>query len=91
MTLSKLSPEEQIEYYLGKDRFPNVHWKKEIPPAWSIVPRATFLSLCNKNSHNVKVTLDGEEYHLNNLGYQAVFKSSRRPVYIKKFWGAGGV
>lgn len=73
MDISKLSPKEQIEYYLGKDRLPNIHWKKEIPSAWSIIPRATFLKLCNENAHNVTITLDSVEYYLNNLGYRSNF------------------
>jgi len=73
MSVSVLSPEEQIEYYLGKDRLPNLHWKKEIPPAWSIPPRATFLNLCNKDAHDVTVKINNIDYCLNNLGYRSNF------------------
>ena len=74
MDKSTLSLEQQIEYYLGKDRLPNLHWKPEIPEAWTIPPRHNGILTCNPRTHNVTVTLDeGIPYKLNNLGYRSNF------------------
>jgi len=74
MDKSALSPEEQIEYYLGKDRLPNLHWQPEIPKAWEILPRLNNPNLCNPSIHNITVTVgDGIEYRFNNLGYRSNF------------------
>lgn len=73
MNKDDLSLTEQIEYYLGKDRLPNVHWKPEIPPAWSIVTRPG-IQLCNENMAGAVVVLEeGIPYKFNNLGYRASF------------------
>ena len=74
MNKHNLSLPEQIEYYLGKDRLPNLHWKPTIPEAWSIPPRNTGMALCNPDAHNTTIVLgEGIEYCLNNLGYRAKF------------------
>jgi hypothetical protein len=73
MDKSALTQEELIEYYLGKDRLPNLHWQAEIPPAWSIIPRKN-IKLCNPDSQNTTVTLsENIPYQLNNLGYRSNF------------------
>ena len=70
----ELSPVEKIEYYLGKDRLPNLHWKPEIPATWHIPPKHTGMALVNKNSYNTTITLaEGIPYRLNNLGYRSDF------------------
>lgn len=71
MDKSALSPEEQIEYYLGKDRLPNLHWQAKIPNAWEIPPRTTDMKLCNPSAYNKSVWADNIEYRLNNLGYRS--------------------
>jgi hypothetical protein len=73
MDIRSLPIEEQIEYYLGKDRFPNLHWKPELPATWTIPPRPSGMKLCNPESHNVSIWLENIEYTLNNLGYRANF------------------
>lgn len=73
MDKNSLPLAEQIEYYLGKDRLPNLHWQSKIPNAWDIPPRDSGMILCNPDAHNVILTLDNIEYQLNNLGYRANF------------------
>lgn len=73
MDKSKLSLEQQIEYYLGKDRLPNLHWTAQIPPTWTIPPRSVSMMLCNPESYNTTVVLEDISYTLNNLGYRANF------------------
>jgi hypothetical protein len=74
MDKSVLTPEQQIEYYLGKDRLPNLHWKPCIPPMWAIPARA------NTHIHKQKETIAYKtltdpitktEYKFNNLGYRS--------------------
>lgn len=73
MSKHDLSVTEQIEYYLGKDRLPNVHWRPEIPAAWSIVTRPG-MKLCNADMANdVAVLEEGIPYKFNNLGYRSSF------------------
>lgn len=72
MNKDNLNLAEQIEYYLGKDRLPNLHWTPTIPNAWEIPPRPG-MGLCNSLAHNITLTLDDIDYHLNNLGYRANF------------------
>jgi hypothetical protein len=64
---------EQIEYYLGKDRLPNVHWKPKIPTAFEIPSRKNDLLLCNKDSAHTTITVGGIDYYHNNLGYRSSF------------------
>ena len=72
MDKSSLTPEQQIEYYLGKDRLPNLHWELGIPNAWAITPRND-MQLCNSNAHDITIIIDNIEYRLNNLGYRSNF------------------
>jgi hypothetical protein len=72
MNKNDLNLVEQIEYYLGKDRLPNLHWAPKIPNAWEITPRPG-MGLCNPQSHNVTLTLSDIDYQLNNLGYRSNF------------------
>jgi hypothetical protein len=66
MDRSTLPLEQQIEYYLGKDRLPNLHWQAEIPPAWQIPVRY---------GNNTGTTQQAEDfaYTLNRLGYRSDF------------------
>lgn len=74
MNKDDLSLAEQIEYYLGKDKLPNLHWQPTIPASWEIPPRHAHMMTCNPDSRNVTLTLDdGIEYQFNNLGYRSVF------------------
>jgi len=68
-----LSTEEQIEYRLGKDHLPNLHWQPSIPASWEIPPRAEHMQLCCPESRNSTVVLNSIEYKLNNLGYRSNF------------------
>jgi hypothetical protein len=72
MTRQFSSIEQEIEYYLGKDRLPNLHWKTEIPASWAIVSRPD-INLCNKDSHDTTIRQNGIDYRLNNLGYRSDF------------------
>lgn len=73
MSKHDLSVTEQIEYYLGKDRLPNVHWRPEIPASWAIATRPG-IKLCNAEMSNAVVVLDeGIPYKFNNLGYRSAF------------------
>jgi hypothetical protein len=84
MNTPTLSPAEQIEYYLGKDRLPNLHWKPVIPKAWAITPRVSGMQLCNPDSHNKTVTIDSIDYYLNNLGYRSNFDYNITQLQNKK-------
>ena len=72
MDKSALSPEEQIEYYLGKDRLPNLQWKPGIYYTNTISPGAN-IGLCNSESRNTTIHQDSVSYKLNNFGYRADF------------------
>lgn len=74
MNPSNLTPVEKIEYSLGKDRLPNLHWKSEIPPSWYIPTRYKESKLCNPNMANSEIRLrEGIVYKFNNLGYRSDF------------------
>lgn len=73
MDRSTLPLEQQIEYYLGKDRLPNLHWKPEIPASWTIPPRAGNL-LCNHDTCGKSIFLDDIQYKFNQLGYRSDFE-----------------
>lgn len=73
MNNNNLTLAEKIEYYLGKDKLPNLHWKPNIPTAWSIITRPG-IQLCNEHMANTVVTLEeGIPYKFNNLGYRSSF------------------
>lgn len=75
MDRSALPLEQQIEYYLGKDRLPNLHWTAEIPTAWQIpVRRGEVNQLCNPDIAGKTYHLDGISYKFNNLGYRSDFE-----------------
>jgi len=67
---------EQIEYYLGKDSLPNLHWKPGIPSAYSVPARKNDLYLGTEQVANQAVTLGGIEYKHNNLSYRSNFDYS---------------
>jgi hypothetical protein len=65
---------EKIEYYLGKDRLPNIHWKTEFPAMWAIPARSdTYIhKLKDKIAHQSIIDpVTGTVYKLNNLGYRS--------------------
>lgn len=68
-----LSAVEQIEYYLGKDRLPNLHWQAKLPESWEIQGRKgrLFHSETIKNSTVVDPVNTEIVYRFNNLGFRA--------------------
>lgn len=68
-----MAKEEEIEQALGKDRLPNLHWKADIPSAWSIISRPEIL-LCSPDMAGATITLNENiTYKFNNLGYRTNF------------------
>ena len=67
----QLTLEENIEYYLGKDRYKNLFFAPTLPAAWDIPARP----LSNESIANTVVydTDQQVEYKFNNLGYRATF------------------
>jgi hypothetical protein len=66
--------QDNIEYYLGKVRLPNLHWKPGIPSAWEIPARKEIygwhteaMSGMVRKDHND----ESIEYRLNKLGYRS--------------------
>lgn len=70
-----LSQTEQIEYYLGKDQYPNLFFGSELPDAMS-VPRAR-REFTNgvpwDTCRDTVITHDGIDYRFNNLGYRCPY------------------
>jgi hypothetical protein len=74
MNLKNLTPVENVEYYLGKDTLPNLHWQARIPATWEIPPKVSGMALVNTQSYNTTITLsENIPYKLNNLGYRSNF------------------
>jgi hypothetical protein len=75
--LQQLSQEEQIEFRLGKDRYPDLFFKSGIPQAWEIeLNLKNFLNqdinpVAWKDCKNISITHDSIEYKFNNLGYRS--------------------
>jgi hypothetical protein len=68
-----LNLDENIEYYLGKDRLRNLYFAAEIPASWSIPTRIQNPAPI-KNANTVGFFKgDSTEYHYNNLGYRSKF------------------
>lgn len=72
-TKPNMTLDENIEYYLGKDRLKNLYFNATIPAAWEIPARiqspAPFI-----NSNTVGFFAgDTTEYYYNNLGYRSNF------------------
>ena len=66
-----MSIEENIEYYLGKDKFKNLFFDKTIPASWEI-PARFKNSLTIKNLNSIGFFKgDSTEYYYNNLGYRS--------------------
>jgi hypothetical protein len=65
--------DENIEYYLGKDRLRNLYFAAEIPAAWSIPARIQNPASIVKASSVGFFKGDTTEYHYNNLGYRSRF------------------
>jgi hypothetical protein len=75
MNTNSLTTVEKIEYYLGKDRLPNLHWQAEIPPSWQIpVRRGDVNNFCNPSIAGKSYHADGCVYTFNKLGYRSDFE-----------------
>ena len=76
MNTNALTPVEKIEYYLGKDSLPNLHWKSELPKMWAISARQnTYIHQQKENIAN-QIVIDPvtqTTYKFNNLGYRNNF------------------
>lgn len=74
--MKNLSQEENIEYYLGKDRFRNNFWTNTFPEQWSVPSRGEgtywYFSEKSKNTE-LKDERDKVVYKLNNYGYRNDF------------------
>jgi hypothetical protein len=68
-----MSLDENIEYYLGKDRLRNLYFAAEIPTAWSVPSRIQNPAPIIKASSVGFFKGDTTEYHYNNLGYRSQF------------------
>jgi hypothetical protein len=65
--------EQNIEYFLGKDRLKNLYFNSTIPAAWTIPARVHNLSpVINSNTVGF-FSGDTIEYYYNNLGYRSTF------------------
>lgn len=74
MNKRDLTTIENIEYCLGKDRLPNLHWQTHIPNSWDIPTRHGEAKLCNSQIANASIRLkEGIIYRFNNLGYRSNF------------------
>ncbi|CAB4129079.1 hypothetical protein UFOVP112_177 [uncultured Caudovirales phage] len=70
-TKSGMTIDENIEYYLGKDRLKNLYFDRRIPAAWDIPPRlSNTLSIKNSNTTGF-FRGDSKTYYYNNLGYRS--------------------
>lgn len=70
-TKSGMTIDENIEYFLGKDRLKNLYFDKQIPAAWDIPPRlSNTLSIKNSNTTGF-FRGDSNTYYYNNLGYRS--------------------
>jgi len=65
--------DQNIEYYLGKDRLRNLYFDAEIPTAWSVPARIQNPAPIIKASSVGFFNGDSTEYHYNNLGYRSQF------------------
>jgi len=72
-TKPELPLDQNIEYYLGKDRIKNLYFKPKIPAAWDIPARIL------NPAPNIRCSMKGfnrgdpREYWFNNLGYRSPF------------------
>jgi hypothetical protein len=69
-TKPTLSADENIEYYLGKDRYKNLFFSPSLPAANDISPRALSSDLVNMSQYDTDKKI---EYKFNNLGYRSNF------------------
>ena len=66
-----LTVEENIEYYLGKDRYKNLFFAPTLPATWDIPARPLVKgSTANNVDHDTDQQI---EYRFNNLGYRSNF------------------
>lgn len=76
MNKNNLTLAEKIEYYLGKDHLPNLHWKSELPKMWDISARQnTHIHRCKEQIAHAVLNdpVTNTEYRFNNLGYRSNF------------------
>ena len=66
----ELSIDENIEYYLGKDRYKNLFFSPSLPSSFDISPRALSSDLVGMTQYDTDKKI---EYKFNNLGYRANF------------------
>jgi hypothetical protein len=76
--------DENIEYYLGKDRLKNLYFNAEIPAAWSIPSRIQNPAPIIKSSSVGFFKGDITEYHYNNLGYRSLFDYIAKELLEKR-------
>lgn len=72
-TKTGMTLDENIEYYLGKDRLKNLYFNATIPAAWEIPARIQNPAPIVNASTIGFFTGDKTEYHYNNLGYRSKF------------------
>jgi hypothetical protein len=70
-----LSQAEQIEYYLGKDKFKDRYFKPEIPNPYTIIPseRAKEYESYSSSTRNINAFYPNLEFQFNNLCYRSDF------------------
>lgn len=76
MAYSTFSQSQKIEYYLGKNSLPNLHWNSCIPAMWDIPARVDthgFHSERMKNKEIHDINFPEVKYLFNNLGYRSHF------------------
>ena len=78
-----LAPEENIEYYLGKDNFKNLFFAGKIPNTWDIPCRTKGL-LAKSLSSTIVTSKENVTYCFNNLGYRSNFDYTDETLKDKK-------
>jgi len=75
MDKTDFSSVDHIEYYLGKETLPNLHWKTEIPAQWNIPARTDTGIFHTDKVKNATISTPFNEvaYTFNNLGYRSNF------------------
>lgn len=70
---TNLTKVEQIEFRLGKDRYPNLFFGAKLPHAWEIeCATSTFTqNIPWTECYNRTISYDGIDYRFNNLGYRS--------------------
>jgi hypothetical protein len=84
MKSDQLSRTEQIEYYLGKDKFKDIYFKKGFPSAYEIQP--AYISPEDFTAKDARANYRHPEipFRMNNLGYRNDFDFSVESLKGKK-------